>query len=101
MTRRLLLTLWFAFSSAGLHAQVEPIEGAIESRSVELLIDQKGLGTVIFQDCGDCPKLRLDATSQAFLNGEPITMAKARVHARKGATVIYDLETNVVTRIRM
>jgi hypothetical protein len=101
MLKKLFVTALLILAGLGAHAEVEPIEGSVESMSVELLVDDKGKGMVVIHDCKDCPRLHVNSETRFLLGGDPIPLDQAQVHARKGATVIYDLETKVVTRIRM
>lgn|SRR5690606_13863706 len=93
-----LLLTTFTFSA---HAQIEFMEDAIESAYVELLLNNNGQGKVNIPDCDICPSLYIDKNTRAYFEGKPISLQEARLRARNGATVIYDIKTRAITRIIM
>ncbi|MGE0082033.1 MAG: hypothetical protein AB7U81_12115 [Thiohalomonadaceae bacterium] len=98
---KILAIVVFALAAFGAHGQVKYIEDAVESAYVELLLGDNGRGKVHIPECDVCPSLYIDENTRAYLDGKPITLQEARQRARKGATVIYDLETKAITRIIM
>lgn len=92
----LVMTLAF-----GAHAQIEFIEDAVESAYVELLLNENGRGKVNIPDCEICPSLYIDENTRAYVDGKLVTLQEARLRARHGATVVYDIKTKAVTRIVM
>jgi hypothetical protein len=103
MNRNALLLLsilaWFA---TPVRAEFLMLEDAVESSKVELFLAAPGQGSVVVRDCQKCPlRFAIDGKTQALLNGKAVPLEEARNRIRRGATVIYDRKTRVVTRISL
>lgn len=77
------------------------LEHAAESQVLDLSLTSQTSGTIRARRCDYCEELTLlvDADTQVLQGGQRLTLADAERNRDRGATVFYDPETLVVTRI--
>jgi hypothetical protein len=95
-----------AASAGGQVLKSKPITGGLESGTDLVTLPAQASGSLAVRECRDCPSLRLefDSNTRYFIGKEPVSYARLREAAAKGALrldVSYRLGTRTLTRLRL
>jgi hypothetical protein len=98
--RSVLTASALLFTVTGYSAGLPP-EVPIETTELTLKNAHVG-GSLLVRPCKDCEmlSLKIDANSQAFFHGKPVSISSIPEHNSSAVTVIYDPNSKVVKRVR-
>lgn len=79
------------------------LEHAAETSYLDLALTSSTSGTIRARRCDDCEEmtLRVDANTVVLQNGQRLSLLDAERIRDRGATVMFDPDTLMVTRILM
>ncbi|OGT18953.1 MAG: hypothetical protein A2V90_03110 [Gammaproteobacteria bacterium RBG_16_57_12] len=83
------------------HAGFTMIEDAIEASTFSLEVDKEGYGFIMARNCPSCPEVKvlINEGTRIMQNQKSRTVNHLRERANLGATIIYNLQTRVATKI--
>ncbi len=93
------------FAGTAAHAmrpgEMKILEHAAESPYLDLALTTSDSGTVRTRRCDHCPMLtlRVDGNTVVRQGGTRLSLSDAELNRDRGATVFFDPETLIVTRI--
>lgn len=88
---------------SGLHAELVPVEEAIEAHDIKVKVYGTGSGYVLARSCAGCPftRLELDRKTAVTVNDKPVGITKLIEKHWLGGIVIYDIKTSHVVSLRL
>lgn len=90
--------------SGGIAPKMAPpqlLEGAAEVSSLKLSLDAAGNGVVYARECDQCPvqQLSIKPSTRFYVDDSQLHVGQLADFDGKGATVLFDPVTKIVTRI--
>ncbi|GEM_PF-6308562 len=78
-----------------------PVSEAIEALTLIVDVRADGRGQVSGRECDDCPlrRFRVSPQTRYSADGQPVGVAELRARNGQPATIIYNLESGLATRV--